>query len=140
MLQAHLARTEKVNPAINAVVRRQREAGAILLGKTNLPPFLSSLETDNEVFGREVIRELFEPRDLSENDLAALAETWLQRARERADQSTMSGFEYYCHEFWLDLMMVGCLWACRLLVGSARIGWPSRLPVCWRRDNGTTHL
>jgi amidase len=32
-------------------VRRLKEAGAILLGKTNLPPWGGGLETDNELFG-----------------------------------------------------------------------------------------
>lgn len=34
------------------VVRRLREAGAILLGKTNTPSLTLSFETDNEVYGR----------------------------------------------------------------------------------------
>lgn len=33
------------------VVSRLVEAGAVLLGKTNLPPFLSSFETQNKLFG-----------------------------------------------------------------------------------------
>jgi amidase len=34
------------------VVRRMREAGAILLGKTNCPPYGGGIETDNPVYGR----------------------------------------------------------------------------------------
>ncbi len=34
------------------VVRRLREAGAILLGKTNCPPYGGGIETDNPVYGR----------------------------------------------------------------------------------------
>src|SRR3954452_23762936 len=34
------------------VVARLREAGAILLGKTNCPPFGGGIETDNPVYGR----------------------------------------------------------------------------------------
>jgi Asp-tRNA(Asn)/Glu-tRNA(Gln) amidotransferase A subunit family amidase len=33
-------------------VRRWRQAGAILLGKTNCPEFLANYETDNHIFGR----------------------------------------------------------------------------------------
>ncbi|HBY58995.1 MAG TPA: amidase, partial [Solibacterales bacterium] len=36
----------------SAAVRRFREAGAILLGKTNTPEFLYNWETDNHVTGR----------------------------------------------------------------------------------------
>jgi amidase len=35
-----------------AAVRRMREAGAIVLGKTNCPEFLASYETDNYIAGR----------------------------------------------------------------------------------------
>jgi amidase len=34
------------------VVARLKEAGAILLGKTNCPPYGGGIETDNEVYGR----------------------------------------------------------------------------------------
>ena len=33
-------------------VARLREAGAVFVGKTNLPPWGGGIETDNEVFGR----------------------------------------------------------------------------------------
>src|SRR3954462_13125295 len=34
------------------VVARMRDAGAILLGKSNCPPYGGGIETDNEVYGR----------------------------------------------------------------------------------------
>jgi amidase len=34
------------------VVARMKGAGAILLGKTNCPPYGGGIETDNEVYGR----------------------------------------------------------------------------------------
>ena len=42
-----------VVPSVDAtVVRRMRAAGAILLGKTNCPPYGGGIETDNPVYGR----------------------------------------------------------------------------------------
>ena len=58
----------------------------------------------DELFGREVIPEFFEPRDRTEADLASIAELWPQRARERAARSAMSGFEYFSHEMRLDIL------------------------------------
>ena len=46
------ARAEVVADADATVVRRMREAGAILLGKTNCPPYGGGIETDNPVYGR----------------------------------------------------------------------------------------
>jgi amidase len=60
----------------------------------------------NELFGREVIPEFFEPKDRTEEELGLLAEEWLGRARERAAQSTMSGFEYFSQEMRLDVLRV----------------------------------
>ncbi|NDI35134.1 amidase [Chengkuizengella sediminis] len=34
------------------IVRRLKEAGAIIVGKTNVPPLLMDLQTDNEIYGR----------------------------------------------------------------------------------------
>ncbi|NBI30145.1 amidase [Chengkuizengella marina] len=34
------------------VVRRLKEAGALIIGKTNVPPLLMDLQTDNEIYGR----------------------------------------------------------------------------------------
>ncbi len=40
-------------PAVDAtVVARVRQAGAIILGKTNLPPLAATYQTDNPIFGR----------------------------------------------------------------------------------------
>jgi amidase len=47
-----LARVNYVPDRDATVVRRLREAGAIILAKTNLPEYSSSYETDNLVFGR----------------------------------------------------------------------------------------
>jgi Asp-tRNA(Asn)/Glu-tRNA(Gln) amidotransferase A subunit family amidase len=58
----------------------------------------------NEVFGQEVIPEFFEPEDRTEGDLAKIAEAWPDRARARAGQSPVSGFEYFCHEMRLDIL------------------------------------
>ncbi len=58
----------------------------------------------NEVFGREVIPEFFEPVERTEEDLAALAESWLERSRRWGAQSPLSGFEYFCHELRLDML------------------------------------
>src|ERR671910_3811373 len=46
------ARAGVVPDADATVVRRMREAGAILLGKTNCPPYGGGIETDNPVYGR----------------------------------------------------------------------------------------
>jgi amidase len=46
------ARRDVVADRDATVVSRMREAGAILLGKTNLPPWGGGTETDNEVYGR----------------------------------------------------------------------------------------
>ena len=44
---------QRAIPACDAtVVRRMKAAGAILLGKTNCPPWGGGLETDNPVYGR----------------------------------------------------------------------------------------
>src|SRR5262249_27178939 len=45
-------RANHVPDADATVVRRLREAGAILLGKTNTPELTLSDETDNPIFGR----------------------------------------------------------------------------------------
>ena len=39
-------------PADATVVRRMREAGAVILGATNCPEFLMAYETDNRLYGR----------------------------------------------------------------------------------------
>jgi amidase len=49
-----LARADYVPDRDATVVRRLREAGAIMLAKTNLPEYSSSYETDNLVHGRTV--------------------------------------------------------------------------------------
>jgi amidase len=49
-----LARADYVPDRDATVVRRLREAGAIVLAKTNLPEYSSSYETDNLVYGRTV--------------------------------------------------------------------------------------
>jgi amidase len=49
-----LARANHVPDRDATVVRRLREAGAIVLAKTNLPEYSSSYETDNLVHGRTV--------------------------------------------------------------------------------------
>jgi amidase len=46
------ARADVVAERDATVVRRMREAGAILLGKTNCPPYGGGIETDNPVYGR----------------------------------------------------------------------------------------
>jgi amidase len=46
------ARSDVIADADATVVRRMREAGAILLGKTNCPPYGGGIETDNPVYGR----------------------------------------------------------------------------------------
>ena len=46
------ARAHVVPGSDATVVRRMREAGAILLGKTNCPPYGGGSETDNPVYGR----------------------------------------------------------------------------------------
>ena len=45
-LAAHVPRTD------SSVAARLRAAGAIVLGKTNVPPLAMSLQTRNEIFGR----------------------------------------------------------------------------------------
>lgn len=35
-----------------AIVRRLKQAGAILIGKTNVPPLLMDMQTDNDIYGR----------------------------------------------------------------------------------------
>jgi amidase len=49
-----LARADHVPDRDATVVRRLREAGAVVLAKTNLPEYSSSYETDNLVHGRTV--------------------------------------------------------------------------------------
>ena len=46
------ARADVVPGSDATVVRRMRDAGAILLGKTNCPPYGGGIETDNPVYGR----------------------------------------------------------------------------------------
>ncbi|HZB75380.1 MAG TPA: amidase [Solirubrobacteraceae bacterium] len=46
------ARADRVAAADATVVARMRQAGAILLGKTNCPPYGGGIETDNPVCGR----------------------------------------------------------------------------------------
>jgi amidase len=43
-----------VAPRDAAVVRRLKRAGAVLLGKTNVPPYLADWQSANEVYGRTV--------------------------------------------------------------------------------------
>jgi Asp-tRNA(Asn)/Glu-tRNA(Gln) amidotransferase A subunit family amidase len=72
LVEAHLRQIERHNPKLNAFVEifaeearaaaraaddatavaRLRQAGAILLGKTNCPEFLANYETDNHITGR----------------------------------------------------------------------------------------
>ncbi len=43
---------DRIAPADSTAARRFREAGAVILGKTNCPEFLSNYETDNHITGR----------------------------------------------------------------------------------------
>lgn len=45
------ARSGHIAEQDSAIVARLREAGAVLIGKTNIPPYLSDWETDNPIFG-----------------------------------------------------------------------------------------
>jgi len=38
----------------NLIVQRLRQAGAVILGKTNVPPMLADWQSDNEIYGRTV--------------------------------------------------------------------------------------
>jgi aspartyl-tRNA(Asn)/glutamyl-tRNA(Gln) amidotransferase subunit A len=51
MAQGSVAFADFVPPADAAVVRRIREAGAIIIGKTNLPEFAHKVLTDSPVYG-----------------------------------------------------------------------------------------
>src|SRR4030042_2047560 len=62
VMEAHLAQIDRVNPKVNAVVtllpdaaglsvERLRGAGAIAIGKTNVPEFGAGSQTFNPVFG-----------------------------------------------------------------------------------------
>jgi len=46
------ARRNHIAVADSLMVRRLRESGGVLLGKTNVPPLLLSTETDNPLYGR----------------------------------------------------------------------------------------
>ncbi|WP_292963019.1 amidase family protein [Novosphingobium sp. UBA1939] len=46
--------SDYVAPRDAAVVRRLKRAGAVLLGKTNVPPYLADWQSANEVYGRTV--------------------------------------------------------------------------------------
>jgi len=46
------ARKDRIATADALMVSRLRQAGAVLLGKTNVPPLLLSTETDNPLYGR----------------------------------------------------------------------------------------
>ncbi|MFS0918915.1 amidase [Brevibacillus sp. 179-C 1.1 NHS] len=41
-----------IPPRDAAVVNRLKQAGAVLLGKTNVPPLLMDMQTDNDIYGR----------------------------------------------------------------------------------------
>ena len=49
------ARAEAVGDEDATVVARMKAAGAILLGKTNCPPYGGGIETDNPVYGLSLI-------------------------------------------------------------------------------------
>jgi aspartyl-tRNA(Asn)/glutamyl-tRNA(Gln) amidotransferase subunit A len=51
MVQGSVAFADFVPPADASVVRRIREAGAIIIGKTNLPEFAHKVLTDSPVYG-----------------------------------------------------------------------------------------
>jgi amidase len=99
-----------VRSALQKAVGLLREAGHRV--EQSEPPGLDRAKelvhslsgVHNELFGKEVIPEFFEPEDRTERDLAKIAEAWPQRARERADRSPVSGFEYFAHEMRLDIL------------------------------------